>query len=98
MLERKIDSSSVTKKAAPTKKMIAALVAISKINMFQHTWLDLINLVKIISHQFLSEYHVDVLKFNNAIGRLAVFKNSLNIREKNQNGICRDFYHPSSLD
>ena len=42
------------------KKVIAALVTISKIRMYQHTWLESINLVEIMLHQFLSEYHVDV--------------------------------------
>jgi hypothetical protein len=95
-MEKKNNSPSVAKKAAPTTKMIAALVAISKIRMYQHTWLESSNLVEIMSHQFLSEYHVDTLKFNNAIGRSALFKNSLHIREKNPTGICRDSYRPSS--
>jgi hypothetical protein len=93
---RKKNSPSVAKKAAPTTKMIAALVAISKIRMYQHTWLESSNLVEIMSHQFLSEYHVDTLKFNNAIGRSALFKNSLHIREQNPTGIFRDSYRPSS--
>ena len=96
-MEEKIDSQSVAKKAAPSSKMIAALVTISKIRMYQHRWLESSNLVEIMSCQLLSDYHVDVLKFNNAIGRLAVLKNGLNIRNKNPNGICRDFYRPSSL-
>jgi hypothetical protein len=95
-MEETTDSPSVAKKAAPTSKMIAALATISKIRMYQHTWIESSNLVEIVSHQFLSEYHVDVLKFNNAIGRSAIFKNSLDLREKNPTGVCRDSYRPTN--
>jgi hypothetical protein len=47
--------------------------------------------------QFLSEYHVDVEKFNRAIGRSALLKDNLKIHEKNPSGICRDNYRPDNL-
>jgi hypothetical protein len=69
----------VTKKVAPTAKMIAALFAVAKMTIYQHTWLNSSNLAEIMTHQFLPEYHVDVEKFNRAIARLALLKDSINI-------------------
>jgi hypothetical protein len=62
--------------------VIAALVAVSKMKIYQHTWLNSSNLVKIMTHQFLSEHHVDVQKCNMAIRWLTLLKDNLNICEK----------------
>jgi hypothetical protein len=73
-MEQSCAPSPVAKKIAPTAKIIAALVAVAKMKIYQHIWLDSNNLVGIMTHLFLSEYHVDVEKFNRAIGRSNLLK------------------------
>jgi hypothetical protein len=56
-MEKTCPSPAVPKNVAPTAKLIAALADVAKMQIYQHAWLDASNLVKIMTHQFLSEYH-----------------------------------------